>query len=214
MKKFLLLFCILSITKTTEAQLFRKNWEVGSYIDSSGKEFSGLIYYSLPDASIFKGKGDYLQYKNSTDAEKQKIPSNQIKSFVISTDSFTVSHFITLEKFPFLQIMINHQTKLYYSAINSGSMPVVGAALLGGALGAAAMHGKNGSAYYYGSDPDHLTLLKGKNFVETMSTLMADKPEVVAKIKDKTFKLGSITDLLNYYKTGVLPKSSLDDVYE
>ncbi len=214
MKKFLLLLFIFNITLSAEAQLFRKTWEKGSYIDSSGNHFSGLIYYSLPDASVFKGKGDHLLYKTNTNADKQKIPSGQIKSFVIDTDSFTVSHSIVLEKFPFLQVMINHQTKLYYSAINSGSTPVLGAALIGGALGAAAMHGKNASGYYYGTDEDHLNLLRGKNFVETMTMLMADKPEVVAKIKDKTFKLGSITDLLNYYKTGVLPKKSLDDVYQ
>lgn len=213
MKKFLLLLCILSITKITEAQLFRKNWEAGSYIDSSGKEFSGLIYYSVSDPYSLKIKGDCLLYKTDKDAEKQKIPAGQIRSFVIGIDSFAVSHFISLKNYPFLQIIINHQTKLYYSAVNPTLMPTLGGALVGGAIGAAAFNSK-GSAYYYGSDPDHLAMIKGKNFAETMSTLMADKPEVVVKIKDKTFKIGSITDLLNYYKTGILPKKSLDDVYQ
>ncbi len=213
MRKLLLLFCIFSITLTVKAQLFRRTFEPGSYTDTNGHKFTGLIFYAMPEASVFKGKGDHLLFKANKDAEKQKISSDRITSFVISTDSFIVSHFIALEKFPFLQVVINHQTKLYYSVVAQGSIPVVGAGLVGGAIGAAALSGKGSSAYYFGSDADHINTLRGKNFVEVMSTIMADKPEVVAKIKDKTFKPGSIKELLEYYRTGVLPKKTIDDVY-
>ncbi len=213
MKTLLLLFCIFSITRVANAQLFRKTWETGSYTDTSGRKFSGLIFYAIPEASVFKGKGDHLLFKADKNADQQKIASDRIAAFTISTDSFTVSHVPALEKFPFLQIIINHQTKLYYSAIAQGSIPIVGAGLIGGAIGAAALSGKGSTAYYFGSDADHITTLRGKNFVEAMSTVMSDKPEVVAKIRNKTFKPGSMKKLLAYYLTGVLPKESVDDVY-
>ncbi|RYY19786.1 MAG: hypothetical protein EOP41_09520 [Sphingobacteriaceae bacterium] len=151
----------MSITLSAKAQLFGKDWVAGSYTDSSGKVFSGLLYSSVSDPYSLKIKGDYLQYKIDKDAEKQKIPTWQIKSFVIGTDSFAVSHFVSLKNFPFLQIIISHQNKLYYSAYNPTILSTAGAALVGGAIGAAAFNSK-GSAYYYGSDPDHITLLKGK----------------------------------------------------
>lgn len=213
MKKILLLLCIFSITFTAKAQLFRKTWENGSYTDTAGHKFSGLIFYALPEASVFKGKGDRLFFKINKDAAQQKIPSTLIRSFVISTDSFTVSHHPSLEKFPFLQVVIDHETKLYYSAITQSSIPVIGGGLVGGAIGAVALSGKGGSAYYFGPDENHLTTLVHKNYIEVMSKLMADKPEVVERIRHKKFPSKSTANLITYYHTGILPKEAIDDVY-
>jgi hypothetical protein len=66
------------------------------------------------------------------------------------------------------------------------------------------------TTYYYGISPDKVTKLEKKQFIEVMSIILADKPDVVAKIKDKTFRYGDMDDLINYYKTGQMPKKSYD----
>lgn len=62
--------------------------------------------------------------------------------------------------------------------------------------------GYSGSSpsYSYGLDPDHRTDLNRKNFIETMSSVMADEPELVAQIKDKTFRVSQIDVLINVYQ--------------
>jgi len=61
--------------------------------------------------------------------------------------------------------------------------------------------------YYYGTDPDNLTKLTHKEFMDVMSKIMADKPEIVSKIQDKTYRYSDMKELLIYYKTGKDPDS-------
>jgi hypothetical protein len=60
--------------------------------------------------------------------------------------------------------------------------------------------------YYYGNNPDNLTELTRKDFMNVMSRVMADKPEVVAKIQKKDYRYGDMKDLLVYYYTGKEPR--------
>jgi hypothetical protein len=64
----------------------------------------------------------------------------------------------------------------------------------------------NKNVYYYGSDADALTKLEKKQFIEVMSKLMADKPEVVVKIQDKTFKYGKLKSCLTIIKPVSYPE--------
>ena len=215
MRTLFLTLCIFSVTVTAKAQLFSKDWAKGCYYDTLGHKFTGLLFHAKPEASVFKGKGDHVFFKTSKGAEQQKISSDQIKSFIIETDSFKLTHVKALEKFPILQVMINHEIKLYFSSITPSAIPIAGAGagLIGSAVAGAALSGKGSSAYYFGPDADHITTLVHKNYIEVLNRLMADKPEVVEKIKNKKFPSKSLPDLLEYYRTGVLPKQVIDDVY-
>ncbi|MDT3405514.1 hypothetical protein [Mucilaginibacter terrae] len=199
MRTILLALCILGVTLTSHAQsLFGKTWIDGYYYDLTGKKVTGLISWSAPQKSLFSTEGDRIFFKEKEDAQKVKLLSKQISGFVMDKDSFVVSKHIDLKDFSFLSVVLNTPTKLYlstiaYSAITSNGM------VSGGVL-------KN---YYYGPDPDNITKITRKNYIDVLSQLMADKPDVVAKIKDKKFRFGRIDDLVEYYQTGVIPKTIL-----
>ncbi|MBS7563407.1 hypothetical protein KHS38_03235 [Mucilaginibacter sp. Bleaf8] len=216
MRSFLLLLCIFSVTFSAKAQLFSKSWQQGYYCDASGHKFSGLLHHAQPEASVFKKRGDYITFKADQNTKQVKIHSDSISAFVIGADSFTVSHLKPLEKFPFLQVVINRPVKLFFSGITPSVIPIVGGpalAIAGSAIAGVAISAPGNSAYYFGSDPDNLMLLTNKNFIEVMTLVMADKPDVVEKVKNKAFKYRTLPDLLMYYQTGVMPKKQNDDIY-
>jgi hypothetical protein len=220
MRTILLVLCILSVTFSAKAQLFGRDWSEGSYYDLSGKKITGLISWSVPSKSIFSGPGDNIFFKPNKEGKKVKIPSTQLTAFVMENDSFVISHHQDLAKAPFLAVMLNSAVKLYLSSTARASAPMMvgNPAMMGTAMmyTAGFAFSGNKNVYYYGSDADALTKLEKKQFIEVMSKIMADKPEVVAKIQDKTFKYSKIEKLLDYYKTGKLSgkdTSKTDDAY-
>jgi hypothetical protein len=215
MRTILLVLCILSVTFSAKAQLFGGDWSEGSYYDLSGKKVSGLISWTPPQKSFLSNAGDYINYKANKEAKKIKVPSTQLQGFIIEQDSFVVSHYKDLTKAPFLEVLLNSPVKLYVSSISVSSAPVM---MGGGAIGAMMAPGIRGGSknYYYGTGTEDITKLDKKQFIEVMSKLMASKPEVVAKIQNKTFKYSKIADLVVYYKTGIIPvkeKGKDDDMY-
>ncbi|OKS87111.1 hypothetical protein [Mucilaginibacter polytrichastri] len=214
-----ILFCIFSVTSTTKAQVFGRNWTKGSYYDTLGNKTTGLIAWQRPE-KMSKDSGDYIYYKTEKNSDKIKIPTFRVSSFTMGTDSFTISHHKALYYAPVLKVLVNSPTKLYYwtaEVVNWGTY--FGA--VGGVINAAVASPKAKSnltkgfsaAYFYGSNPDTLQLITRKNFIEIMSSILADKPEVVAKIKDKSFDIFLMDDLLTYYHTGEIPYNPNDKKY-
>ncbi|GGH04554.1 hypothetical protein [Mucilaginibacter phyllosphaerae] len=213
MRKILLLLCILSITLTAKAQLFSKNWIEGCYYDTAGVKHQGLIAWDPPSANnLFKGKGDNIFYKNGKKGEKIKLKNSEIRSFLLKNDNTMLDSFVVtknkdFQKKPFLMVLFNNDTKIYVSYVNNSSPNMAPNAA--GLMMFSPGYSGNIIKYYYGTNPDSLTVLNKKNFVEIMSCLLAGKPNVVAKIKDKTFKISKLEELLYFYRTDQYPKSML-----
>jgi hypothetical protein len=216
MRKILPLFCILSITISAKAQFFSRNWTEGAYYDSVGIKHDGLIAWEAPQSSIFTGKLDYIRFKPKKDADGLKIYAQGFKSFVLGEDSFAVSKSALLAKNPFLKVLINNNdtTKLYVYLI-AKKMNVGGIAgsfgMFTAGLGLSLKYFS--STYYYGTNPDNLTKLDKKQFIEVMTRIMADKPEAVKRIKDKKLRYGDMEDLLYFYKYDVMPPAQAPDPF-
>lgn len=210
MRAILLVICIFNVTLAANAQLFGKNWQEGSYYDTLGHKTTGLVAWSRPDKTS-KTPGDHIFFKSGKKSDKLKIESSLISAFTMGADSFVVTHVMALQHAPFLQVCINRPVKLYFS---DKSVMSVGGAILGGVAGGAvggilggqAFSGEYGApAYYYGINPDELHLLTYDNFVTMMCKIMADKPDIVDKIKSKKFRHSNLKDLIIYYNTGTMP---------
>jgi hypothetical protein len=216
MRKILLLLCILSITISAKAQFFSRNWTEGIYYDSVGVKHTGLIAWEAPKSSIFSGKLDYIRFKPKKNVDGAKIYSKDFKSFVMGEDSFVVSKNILLEKNPFLKVLVNNaDTTRLYAYLIAKEVKV------GGIAGSVGMFTTGlglslkyfSSTYYFGSNPNNLTKLDKKNFIETMSKIMADKPEAVARIKNKKLRYGDMEDLLYFYRYDVMPPAPAPDPF-
>ncbi|MBB6499099.1 hypothetical protein [Pedobacter cryoconitis] len=203
---FLLLFCSLFARAQSAGLTLFTNFKDGYYYDLEGHKITGKIDKAGSGKVVLTFKY-YILFKENDAAEIKRITPDMIKSFVVGTDSFIVSH----DKDPkFHKVLIDGPTKLYevltFAKSDGGSMmrPVGGNMMLTAGVGLA-MVGANlakGSEviYSYGTDPDHRTDLKRKNFIEGMSLTMSDEPELVEQIKDKTFRITEMDVLINVYQ--------------
>ena len=215
MKRAVLLFLYLIIGSTTYAQTPNRKWYAGTLYHTSGEIFDGLISWTPPRKGEYED-GDQVLYRADEKSEVFPIPYYKINSFVMGNDSIVVSHNVLFKNSPFMTVVLDNPTKLYTNKIRKNGFPLMintggftGNVGMGVGVGTSVGGGVK-TTYYYGISPDKVTKLEKKQFIEVMSTILADKPDVVAKIKDKTFRYGDMDDLINYYKTGQMPKKSYD----
>ncbi|MCQ6959418.1 hypothetical protein [Mucilaginibacter aquariorum] len=215
MRKILFIIFILAGTLTTNAQGPQRKWYAGTLYHTSGEIFDGLISWTPPRKGEYED-GDQVLYRADEKSEVFPIPYYKINSFVMGNDSIVVSHNVLFKNSPFMTVVLDNPTKLYTNKIMKNGFPLMintggftGNVGMGVGVGTSVGGGVK-TTYYYGISPDKVTKLEKKQFIEVMSTILADKPDVVAKIKDKTFRYGDMDDLINYYKTGQMPKKSYD----
>jgi hypothetical protein len=215
MRKILFIIFILAGTFTANAQGPNRKWYTGTLYHTSGEVFDGLISWTPPRKGEYED-GDQVLYRADEKSEVFPIPYYKINSFVMGNDSIVVSHNVLFKNSPFMTVVLDNPTKLYTNKVMKNGFPLMintggftGNVGMGVGVGTSVGGGVK-TTYYYGISPDKVTKLEKKQFIEVMSTILADKPDVVAKIKDKTFRYGDMDDLINYYKTGQMPKKSYD----
>ncbi|NNU33004.1 hypothetical protein HK413_00150 [Mucilaginibacter sp. S1162] len=73
------------------------------------------------------------------------------------------------------------------------SIPIFGSGGGGG--------GRSGkAAYFYGENTASMKPITDENFIDVMSEVMGDEPDVVEKIKTKKFGPRSMDKLINYFR--------------
>ncbi|PAW94292.1 hypothetical protein CKK33_12655 [Mucilaginibacter sp. MD40] len=209
-RKITLLLCIICITFFAKAQAPAQQWDEGTVYHTTGEVFSGLVSWAPPIKGQYPD-GDQILFKNTGSPDIFPIPYFKIKAFTMGRDSFVVSTNINLKNNPILLVEVDGPVNLYAAKIFKQGFPLlIGSGGGGGHFGVGMEVGTAigrgvKTSYYFGKTPNTVSKLDKKNFIEAMSTILADKPEVVAKIKDKTFRYGDMDDLLKYYYTGKLP---------
>ncbi|MBB5394890.1 hypothetical protein [Mucilaginibacter sp. AK015] len=215
MRKITLILFILAGWLTANGQGPQRKWFEGTVYHTSGEIFDGLISWQPPHKGEY-ADGDQILYTANEHSEVFPIPYYKIKSFVMGADSFVVSHNVLFKNNPFMIVSLDNPTKLFTLKTAKNGFPLIlntggGGGNFGVGVGiATTVGGGTRTTYYYGTNKDNVAKLEKKQFIEVMSNIMADKPDVVAKIKDKTFRYGDMEDLLTYYKTGQMPKRSYD----
>ena len=206
MRTIFLLLCILSVTVSAHAQSKRfDKWVPDSFTDTANRTRSGLISWPLADQNMF-GKGGCISYKENKDADFVYISTEWMKSFTMEADTFVVVKDKTFKLNPIIKVVVNNNPEKLYSYLPYTS------SVHGGNINGMLPYYRSGidlnySVFYYGPDCEHLTRITKDNFVEMLSKIMADKPETVTRISDKTFDYKHIGNLVKYYKTGELPKN-------
>jgi len=65
-------------------------FKAGYYFDKDGKKIEGLIKFRRATFSAFGSKASSILFEESEDAKPVKLTANDISSFVIGNDSFTI----------------------------------------------------------------------------------------------------------------------------
>ena len=212
MRTIFFLFCILSVTVTTQAQSKRFDKFVpGSFVDTTNKVYTGYVSWTMADQNIFgKGKGGCISYKDSKDGDFVYVSTNFMKSFTMEADTFVVIKNKDFKLNPIIKVILNNSISKLYSYLpyteGRGSF-TTSMNLMPGYVQTGGID-LNTSVFYAGPDAEHLTRITKENFTELLSKIMADKPEALARINDKTFDHKHINNLVKYYKTGELPKNA------
>jgi len=199
MYKYLYAVIIICLAHSAQAQLFGvipiNSFEKGYYYDLKDQKISGKIAKDASSRNIF-ADGNYILFKADTATQRIKLTPKMVKSFVIGTDSFTVSH----DGVPqFFKVLIDHQTlKLFSVSQFNNSVGVSTGTQTGTGLVSGGSISKQ-TTYLYGPDVDHIAVMGRNNFIEVMCQLMADEPIIVQQIKDKFYRPGDMNDLLAYY---------------
>jgi hypothetical protein len=184
---FVLLFLIISLF--ANAQKY-DDYNAGYIYDLQNVKSPGLIKWTPPVISPFKGVGDHLFFKLTEDDTRQKVESTKIQSFVMVADSFVVSRAKDMEKYPVLKVVFNKPANKLYARYRTTNFQ-----------GGAGFYMSNGYMidYYFGPDPDHITEVSRKNFTEVMPYFVEDWPSMANNIKNKEYHYGDIDDMLAKY---------------
>ncbi|MEB0260166.1 MULTISPECIES: hypothetical protein [unclassified Mucilaginibacter] len=216
MRKTLFILILLAGSFTADAQSTNRKWFEGRLYHTNGEVFNGLISWMPPRKGEYED-GDMVLYRRDEMAEALPVPYYKVNAFIMGDDSIVVSHNVLFKNSPFMTVMLDNPTKLYTNKVMKNGIPLMinsggfsGGFGMGVGVGTSIGGGVK-TTYYYGKTPDNVIKLEKKQFIEVMSDLMADKPEVVAKIKDKTFRYGDMDNLVTYYLTGQMPKKSYDN---
>jgi hypothetical protein len=199
MSKLLLLLCFLVSGFSLKAQSILENrWKAGCYYDKNNHKFTGL-FASYTGVNTF-------DYKKNRKSKSDEYDVFSIRAIVIdrdsiTRDSFVVSHAEIVKKAPLLRVIVDGPVKLFlFVYTTTGPMSPIGPA---GLITLAVGFNSSKKNYYYGENPDNLTEMKKKDFIAVMSKIMESKTDVVERIKDKTYHYRDMTELANFYKTGV-----------
>jgi hypothetical protein len=183
-----------------------QKWQPGHFYGTDGTINSGFIADYIAPPNGPDPDRQFFLFKRNPNDEPMRVFAANITSFIVARDSFVVSDSKLLTETPFVKVVGNGPLKLYITSLPRQT-PTFG---LGGSIGFLSVAGASSfpytkNKYYYGHDPDNLTELSRKDFTDVVSSVMADKPEIAEKVKNKTYRYGDIKELIVYYQTGVAP---------
>jgi hypothetical protein len=200
-----------------------QKWQPGYFYDVKGTKNSGLIRQNPPGRSPMKGEG-FIEYKENEKAPTIKLSASDLRSYIVGRDSFIVAVAPrtgwSRYELDFVEVAVDAPLRLFIAKGSSGGgfaiQPEVGVGVgastggygsgFGGGVGGGITipiggggRGSSKTMYFYGANTAEMKLLTNENFVDVMSEVMGDEPDVVDRIRNNEFNLRGIDKLLAYF---------------
>lgn len=209
---------LLSITAKSQS------WQHGYFYDVKGTKNTGFIRVDPRGKGPIKGEG-FIEYKEDEKAEPIKLSASDLRSFVAGRDSFIVAvapaQGWAKYDLDFVRVAVDAPLRLFEAKGSVGGggsgvgfSPGIGVGMaggggtggFGGGLGGGISipigggRGRGGKAvYYYGANTASMKPITNENFVDVMTEIMGDEPDVVEKIQTKKYSLRTMDKLLAYF---------------
>jgi len=214
----LLILCLLFVFEKSKAQ----TWVPGSYYDVKNNKSTGLIKMKMSGKPVIPDEA-FIEFKPSDKANSIKISASEISSFTMGRDSFIVAVAPRMGpwskyELDFVMVVVDADPKLYMfrgrASSGGGVQPDVSVGL-GGGIGTGGggfglglgggisipLGGSTVTGYYYGENTAVMKMLTPVNFIDVMSQILGDEPEIVDQIHQNKYNLRNIDKLItNYYK--------------
>jgi hypothetical protein len=217
MRSILIILFFMLIVVSAKSQ----KWQSGRFTDVKGVVATGFIRAYPSGSGPIKNEG-FIEYKENEKYNAIKLSAGDLQSFVAGKDSFVVAHAPDNETWAkkdldFVRVVVDEPLKIYATrAAGSGGLsaihlsPGVGVSMgggygtsYGGGLGISFGGGGGGKSskmsYYYGSSTADMQRLTNENFVDIMSEVMGDEPDVVLRIRSNNFGLNNMEKLVEYF---------------
>lgn len=203
MRSTLFTILLIAITLPSFAQIFGRDYNPGTYYTKDKQMYTGFLAMDFDLPSVFSTHADKtLYFKPDLDAKRQKIKASTLTRFTVTNrDTARTDSFVTISnvgrsrikfQFDFVQVICdNGPVKLYNYRIPRK----VGAGF--GMVGLSITYYDN--YYFYGPDADTSVEMKQKDFKGVMSNMLADDPGIVEKIKNETYTMGDMHEMLKLY---------------
>jgi hypothetical protein len=220
MRSILIILFFMLICVSAKSQ----KWQPGTFTDIKGNKETGLIRDNPPGKGPMPDEG-FIEFKDDAKSSPYKLSASELKSFTVGKDSFVVAHaphnqIWSKKELDFVKVELDETTKLYVAVVSTstgggdgfGVHPVGGVGMgtggYGGAAGGVAINiggggsrmGKVHVTYYYGPNTAEMDQVTPENFIDVMSDIMGDEPDVLEKIRENQFNLGNIQKLIAYFK--------------
>jgi hypothetical protein len=216
-KIYLSIFCLLFIFQKSEAQ----TWQPGAYYDVKNNKSVGLIKIKMSGAHPIPDEA-FIEYKPNDKSNSIKISASELSSFVMGRDSFIVAVAPRMGpwskyELDFVKVVVDADPKLYMfkgKVSGGGVQPDVDLGVGGGfgtggggfgmGLGGGIsipLGGSTVTGYYYGANTAVMKEVTPANFIDVMSEILGDEPEIVDQLHQNKYNLRNIDKLIaNYYK--------------
>ncbi len=202
-----------------------QGWFPGYFYDTKGNKEMGFINPTPKGKGPIKGEG-FIEFKEDKKAETIKLSASDIKSYVIERDSFIVAATDRWSEntLDFIRVALNTELKLYVAfgaptggGSSGGFSPRFGGGIstgmgsggYGGGFGGGISIPIGGSGgggrtaapiYFFGINTADMKPIGNQSFIDVMSEVMGDEPEVVEQIRAKKFSLNNIEKLIAFYR--------------
>jgi hypothetical protein len=219
-KIYLSIFCLLLVIQKSQAQ----TWVPGYYFDVNNAKSVGFIKSKMSGKGPIKDEA-FIEFKTDNKANSIKVSASEISSFVMGRDSFIVAAAPrtgawSKNELDFVKVVIDEDPKLYMfrgKVSNGGGVQTGLDVGLGGGFGGGrggfgyglgggisiplGGGGRTMTSYFYGANTAVMKELTPANFIDVMSEIMGDEPEIVDQLHQNKYGLGNIDKLIaNFYK--------------
>jgi hypothetical protein len=196
-----------------------QKWQPGRFTDTKGVKVTGFVRPNPGGSGPIKNEG-FIEFKSDEKANPYRLSASDLISFVAGKDSFVVAHAPGNETwakndYDFVRVVVNEPTKVYATrgagsggggvhlspgvGIGTGSYGTQYGGGLGISFGGGGGGKKSKMTYYYGGSTSTMQRITNENFVDVMSEVMGDEPEVVDRIRNNLYNLSSMDKLVDYF---------------
>lgn len=228
MRSILIILFFMLIAVSAKSQ----KWQQGYFYDIKGNKEAGFIRVDPRGREPIKDEA-FIEFKDDKKDNPFKLSASDLRSFVIGRDSFVVAAEPQTSNWrygiDFVKVALDEDIKLYVfkgdgsgGIAGSGIQPGFEGGIGGGTggygggfgagisipIGHGGHSGGNRIAYYYGANTAEMKELTPINFVDIMSDMMGDEPDIADAIRNNKYNLNNIDKLIADFKQAKASHSS------
>ena len=221
-RSFLVSLFFLSFFLGLINNVHAQKWLPGHFTDVKGNVETGLIWIRPSGKGPIQDEA-FIEFRETDKENPYKLSASDLKSFVIGRDSFVVASEPQTSNWQygvdFVKVVLDEDIKLYvFRGEGNGGIGGIEPGFEGGVgggtggygggvgvglsipIGHGGGRGGNKTVYYYGETTAGMHQLTVANFMDIMSDIMGDEPDVVEAIHEKKYGLNNMDKLLAYFK--------------